>query len=138
MNINASGRAALIIATGLFVALAGPSQAATDGDADAATSAAEAPAGAPVRLSDYTKRVSHHGKKHAHHKEARKSPSDKKTTDAADGDANNSPTVQPATIPPSVANANAQIAIPDTPAEATASVPAGGALSRSERSMSLS
>jgi hypothetical protein len=120
MNINASGRAALIIATGLFVGLAGPSQAATDGDADAATSAAEAPAGAPVRLSDYTKHVSHHWKKHTHHKAARKSPSDKKTADAADRDADNSPTVQPATIPASVANANAQIAIPDTPADTDA------------------
>jgi hypothetical protein len=117
MNINASGRAALIIATGLFVGLAGPSQAATDGDADAATSAAEAPAGAPVRLSDYTKHVSHHWKKHTHHKAARKSPSDKKNADTADGDADNSAKIQPAAIPASVANANAQIATPDTPAE---------------------
>ena len=117
MTINASGRAALIIATGLFVGLAGPSQAATDSDADAATSTAEAPAGAPVKLSNYTKHASHHWKKHTHHKVAQKSSADKKTADAADGDADNSPAVQPATIPASVANANAQFATPDTPAD---------------------
>ena len=117
MTINASGRAALIIATGLFVGLAGPSQAASDSDADAATSTAEAPAGAPVKLSNYTKHASHHWKKHAHHKVALKSSPDKKTADAADADAGNSPAVQPATIPASVANANAQLATPDTPAD---------------------
>ncbi|MEO6783608.1 MAG: hypothetical protein ABI407_19085 [Bradyrhizobium sp.] len=117
MTINASGRAALIIATGLFVGLAGPSQAASDSDADAATSTAEAPAGAPVKLSNYTKHASHHWKKHAHHQVAQKSSPDKKTADAADADAGNSPAVQPATIPASVANANAQLATPDTPAD---------------------
>lgn len=117
MNINASGRAALIIATGLFVGLAGPSQAASDSDADAATSTAEAPAGAPVQLSNYTKHASHHWKKHTQHKVAQKSTTDKKTADAADGDAGNSPAVQPAAIPASVANANAQLATPDAPAD---------------------
>jgi hypothetical protein len=117
MTINASGRAALIIATGLFVGLAGPSQAATDSDADAATSAAEAPAGAPVKLSNYTKHASHHWKKHTHRKVTQKSSADKKTADAADGGADNSPAVQPATIPDSVANANAQFATPDTTAD---------------------
>ena len=117
MTINASGRAALIIATGLFVGLAAPSQAATDSDADAATATAEAPAGAPVKLSQYTKHASHHWKKHAHAKLVQKSAPDKKTADAADRDADNSPTVQPAAIPASVANANAQLAAPDTPAD---------------------
>lgn len=117
MTINASGRAALIIATGLFVGLAGPSQAASDSDADAATSTAEAPAGAPVKLSNYTKHASHHWKKHAHHQVAQKSSPDKKNADAADADAGNSPAAQPATIPASVANANAQLATPDTPAD---------------------
>ena len=116
MTINASGRAALIIATGLFVGLAGPSQAASDSDADAATSTAEAP-GAPVKLSNYTKHASHHWKRHTHHKLAQKSSADKRTADAADGDAGNSPAVQPAAIPASVANANAQLATPDTPAD---------------------
>jgi hypothetical protein len=116
MTINASGRAALIIATGLFVCLAGPSQAATDSDADAATSTAEAPAGAPVKLSNYTKHASHHWKKHASHKVAQKSSAEKNTADAADRNAD-TPAVQPATIPASVANANAQFATPDTPAD---------------------
>jgi hypothetical protein len=123
MTINASGRAALIIATGLFVGLAGPSQAATDSDADAATATAEAPAGAPVKLSKFTKHASHHWKKHSHTKVVQKSAPDKNTADAADGDADNSPTAQPTAIPPSVANANAQVATPDTPA-ATPVMPA--------------
>jgi hypothetical protein len=117
MTINASGRAALIIATGLFVGLAAPSQAATDSDADAATATAEAPAGAPVKLSQYTKHASHHWKKHSHARLVQKSAPDKKTADAADRDADNSSTVQPAAIPASVANANAQLAAPDTPAD---------------------
>ena len=52
MNIKASGRSALILATGLWVCFAGPSQAASDSDADAATSTAEAPAGAPVHSTN--------------------------------------------------------------------------------------
>ena len=117
MTVNASGRAALIIATGLIVGLAGPSQAATDSDADAATATVEAPAGPPVKLSNYTKHASHHWKKPAQHKVAQKPTADKNTADAADGDGDNSPTVQSAAIPTSVANANAQLAAPDTPAD---------------------
>jgi hypothetical protein len=117
MTVNASGCAALIIATGLFVGLAGPSQAATDSDADAATATAEAPAGAPVKLSNYTKHASHHWKKRAQHKVAQKPPAEKNAADAADGDADNSPAVQPAAISTSVANANAQLAAPDAPAD---------------------
>ncbi|HEY3893128.1 MAG TPA: hypothetical protein VGM00_14280 [Bradyrhizobium sp.] len=136
MTTNASGCVALIIATGLFVGLAGPSQAATDSDADAATATAEAPAGAPVKLSKFTKHASHHWKRHAHTKVMQKSAPDKPTADAADGDADNSPAVQPAAIPTSVANANAQLAAPDTPAAAP-DTPADNAKAMTERANTI-
>src|SRR5688500_902734 len=49
MIIKASGRSALILATGLFVCFAGPSQAAPGDDAATATSTSEK-AGAPIAL----------------------------------------------------------------------------------------
>ena len=112
MLINASGRAALIIAAGLLTSLAGPSQAATDDDTGSAP-AAEAQAGPPVKLSKYIKHPSHHWRKHARHKVARKSADDKSTADATGSDTDNSPPAAPVAIPSSVANANAQIAAPD-------------------------
>ncbi len=63
MIIKASGRSALILATGLWVCFAGPSQAAT-GAADAAASAKpENAAGPPIALNKYAKHGSHHWKK---------------------------------------------------------------------------
>jgi hypothetical protein len=102
MTIQASGRSALILAAaGIWVCYAGPSQAAADTDDTAATA----------------KHATHHWKKYAHHKSsgiARHSATGSKTADADDSD---TPSPMPsATIPPSVANANAQLASPDTPA----------------------
>jgi hypothetical protein len=115
MTIKASGRSALILATGLLVCFAGPSQAAT-GAADAAASTkSENAAGPPIVLNKYAKHGAHHWKKLAHRKsskEAVNSSTDKK--DATD-DGDNSSAIQPAEIPPSVANANAQLASTDTP-----------------------
>ena len=45
MNVKASGRSALILATGFFVCFAGPSQAATDADDAAASSTIESAGG---------------------------------------------------------------------------------------------
>lgn len=116
MSISASCRAFLIIVIGLFLGLAAPSQAATDGDTDTTSPAADAAPGAPVKLSDYIKRSSHHAKKHAQPTASRKSPPDKKGVETASGDADHAP-VRPAAIPASIANANAQIAAPDTLAD---------------------
>jgi hypothetical protein len=104
MIIKASGHSALILATGLWICFAGPSQATSADDADGAA--------APV-----AKQSSHHWKKHAHNsssKEAPKSSDSKKAGDSA-ADGGNSPTVRSSQMPPSVANANAQLAS-DTPA----------------------
>jgi hypothetical protein len=111
MTITASGRAALILATGLFVCFAGPSQAAPDADATA-TSKPEAAAGAPVALNKYAKRGSRHWKKYAHRKSSKtalKSATGKKTTVDDDGERSTA-------IPPSVANANAELTAADAPA----------------------
>jgi hypothetical protein len=114
MNIKASGRSALILATGLFVGFAGPSQAAAGVDNATAGSTSESAAGAPIALNKYIKHSSHHWKSYAHHKSSKVAlkPSDtKKTADAATDDGDSS-----SPIPPSVANANAQLTSTDTPA----------------------
>lgn len=126
MTIKASGRSALILAAGLWVCFSGPSQAA-DGDKTA---------GAPIALNKYTKHASHHAKKDADQKSgkvASKSTDDAKPDAkpaapdvAADGGDNNSPTQQSSSdIPPSVANANAQLASGDN----TTTVGNAGAMS---------
>jgi hypothetical protein len=96
MKIKASGRTALIVATGLFVCFAVPSLA---------------PAG-----TDGSKSVRHH-RHYVHHRSGKvavKSSDSKKeaATDIAENDG-----VNPATFPPSVANANAQLASADTLAD---------------------
>jgi len=106
MIIKASGRSALLLAAGLFVCFAGPSQAAA-GAEDAAAAATSETAGAPIALHKYARHGSRHLKKYAHRrsdKVAQKASASDKTADAADGSDGSSP------IPPSVANANAQLA----------------------------
>lgn len=106
MIIKASGRSALILATGLFVCFTGPSQAAPGSDTATASSKSEKATGTPVALNKYAR--SRHLKKYAHRKSGKaalKSSTARKATDVAD-DTGNGSTV----IPPSVANANAQLA----------------------------
>lgn len=100
MTIKASGRSALILA-GLFVCFAGPSQAAAG--ADNATATAKSENAARVQ-----KHGSRHSKSYAQRKsdkQALKSTAKAATPDAAADDTDNS-----LAIPPSVANANAQLA----------------------------
>jgi hypothetical protein len=134
MTIKANGRSALILAAGLLVCFAGPSQAAPASADNAAANAAVSPkpedaAGAPMALSKYTKRSTHSWKSSAHRKSSKvalKSSTDKKAaaTDVADSDADNSSAAS--TMPPSVANANARLASADT-------TPAGSAQAMSAR-----
>lgn len=103
MTIKATGRAALILTTGIWICLGAPSQTA------AATDSPTAPAAAKH----------HHLKKYAHHRSGKvedKSPADKKTTDAATENSDHSAAIQPSQMPASVANANAQLVSTDTPA----------------------
>jgi hypothetical protein len=110
MMIKASGRSALILATGLWVCFAGPSQAAASADSTAATSKSAAPAAS----NKNAKHSSRHLKKVAHRKSSRlalKSSPAGKDADLADDNGDNS-----SALPPSVANANAQLASADVPA----------------------
>jgi hypothetical protein len=111
MTIKAKGRSALILATGLLVCLAGPSQAA---GTDSTAASANAESAAPLALNKYTKQSAHHAKSDAHHKSSKSAQksSDKKdaATDAAANNSDNS-----SAIPPEVANANAQMATGDVP-----------------------
>jgi hypothetical protein len=116
MDMKASGRSALIITAGLWMCFAGPMRA-TESDARASDSTAktESAAGAPVALNKFTK---HRSKKQA--AVSQKSgkvtakPADAKKADeaAAAQDDAASPN-----IPPSVANADAQLQAGDTPAD---------------------
>jgi hypothetical protein len=109
MTIKASGRSALILATGLLVCFAGPSQAAPSATA---TAKSETAAGTSAESKKYIRQGSRHLKKYAQRKSSKtalKSSTGKKTTDVAD-DSDRS-----TAIPPSIANANAQLASAEAP-----------------------
>jgi hypothetical protein len=108
MTVKASGCSALILATGLWVCFAGPSQAAagTDNAAAASTKSQSAP-------TTSSKQDARHSKRYAHRKSGKvalKSSTGRKAADAAADDGDTS-----TAIPPSVANANAQLASADVP-----------------------
>jgi hypothetical protein len=111
MTIKASGRSALIIAAGIWACFSGPLQAAEGAD-DATLSVskqASNEAGQPIVLKKFTK--SRHAQRKSS-KTAQKSTTDKKATEA---DAAGNSGAGSTAIPPSVANANAQLASADTP-----------------------
>ena len=126
MIIKASGRSALILATGLFVCFAGPTQAAPDDDTATASSTSQKAAGAPIALNKYTK--PRHSKKVAQRqssKVALKSSAAQKATFVAD-DAGKGSTE----IPPAIANANAQLASAEV-------APAGSAMAMSAKANTM-
>lgn len=114
MTIKASGRSALIIAAGIWACFSGPLQAAEGADnaTPSVSKQVSRATGAPIVLKKYAK--SRHAKyaQRKSSKAAAKSTNDKKAAeaDAADNSGDSS-----TTIPPSVANANAQLASADTP-----------------------
>jgi hypothetical protein len=103
MTVKASGRTALILAAGLFVCLAGPSQAATGADNAAAGSKSERASRTPAALHKHVRHGSRHWKNYAHRK------SGKLALRSDDGD-------KSSVISPSVANAHAQMSSAETPA----------------------
>jgi len=120
MIIKASERLALVLAAGLL--LASPVQAATDGDDSTSDSKSDSTA-TPVTHRTF-RHASHNRKHYAHHgihAIAMQSDADKKATDAT-ADSNK---VLP-NIPPSVANANAQMLLANAQINAAAAIPAGG------------
>jgi hypothetical protein len=114
MTIKASGRSALILATGLFVCFAGPSQAEPGVDV-AVSSKPESAPGAPMALNKYVNRGAHHAKRYAHRKSSKLALKSSRTEKAAAPDVADDDGGGSTMIPPSVANANAQWASADTP-----------------------
>jgi hypothetical protein len=111
-----NGRSAVILAAGLLVCLAGPSQAAPGADSATANSKSENAAGTPLALNKNLKHGSRHRKSYAHGKSSKvalKPAADDKPA-ATDASADDSEGLS--AIPPSVANANAQLPSSDTPA----------------------
>lgn len=107
---KASGRAALILATGILACLAGPSPAAAAGQDSAAVSSKSDSAGsAPVSLSKYAKH-----RRHFAHRRSYKTA--KSSAKEAEGDMAAPKAVSSNEMPPRVADANAQLAAADTPA----------------------
>ena len=117
MEIKASGRSALILATGLFVCFSAPLPATAAGT-DSATSASKA---------NTTKQNSRHSKRDAHRKSGKAiekssetTPDTKKAADTGVADASG---LTPAAIPATVANANAQLTA-DAPADTASAMSA--------------
>jgi hypothetical protein len=100
MTIKASGRAALILTTGIWICLGASSQAATATDSSTAPAAAK----------------HHHLKKYAHHKPGKVADKSTANKNSADAAADDSAAIQPSEMPASVANANAQLLSADSPA----------------------
>ena len=124
MIIAASGRSALVLAAGLFVFVAGPSPAATGADDSDVDSKSQNAAAAPAKLHKTLRHGLHHRKSYAHRKLHRvalkanagtKAPASETLADASKTLSN---------VPPSVANANAQLQSVGTPAAETAATPA--------------
>jgi hypothetical protein len=114
MTITASGRSALILATGLWIGFAAPSLAAGD-----ATASSKPDSTAAATPDNSAKHGSRHLKKYAHPKSdkpAEKSAADAKAPDAAADDGDHSATMPSSQMPPTVANANAELTSTDTPA----------------------
>jgi hypothetical protein len=115
MTIKASGRSALILATGLFVCFAGPSYAAATADGAASTKPVSLkPARAkPDGAAETAKHATRHWKKVEHRrssKTALKSMAPNKAPDVAADNGGDS-----TALPPSVANANARLPADDPP-----------------------
>jgi hypothetical protein len=104
MKIKASGRSAFIVVTGLFVCFAGPLSA---------TTTADGAAGAKSETTKYAKHGSRHWKSYAHRKSGKVASRSSAAGKAAPSDAADDDKDLPA-IPPSVANANAQLASADS------------------------
>ena len=117
MMIKASGRSALILATGLFVCFAGPSPAPAAGsDGAAATSSGKASSG-KASSGKSVKQGARHWKRYAHRKYARTASKSAESRKAAEKDV---AADTPPAISTSVANANAQMASTDSASVMTA------------------
>ena len=141
MIINASARSGLILTSALFALLATPVTAATDTDDSASAARSGGQAAAPVRLHRAYRHAWHHRRHYVHrrlHTIAKADDDDdKKAPDAASVvDTKSADTASksvdtknlPATLPPQVANANAQMLLAGVQLSAAAAIPLGTAV----------
>ena len=112
MKFRASGRSALILAAGLIVCFTGPSLVAAAG-ADSTTAASKSD---DATTGKSTRQSTRHSKRDDARKSDKTASKSSDTGKVADGDVTAG---TPAAIPPSVANANAQLAS-DAPADVQA------------------
>jgi hypothetical protein len=112
MKFRASGRSALILAAGLIVCFTGPSPVAAAG-ADSTTAASKSD---DATTGKSTRQSTRHSKRDDARKSDKTASKSSDTGKVADGDVTAG---TPAAIPPSVANANAQLAS-DAPADVQA------------------
>ncbi len=126
MIIKASGRAALILAAGLLVLCASPVKA-TDGDDSTAAATSDRQAAPGVRHRIF-KHALHHRRQYVHRRvHAVASAADAKAVDekaAAPAVATNADRTLPE-IPPSIANAHAQMLLAGAQISAAAAIPPG-------------
>jgi hypothetical protein len=133
MNIKASGRSALIIAAGFWLCVSGPLQAAEDADGGVVASKAESVAGPPVALNKFTKKPRHWKRASSQRKSVKVASTENtkpKIKKVIEADAAMKDDTRSA-IPPSVANANAQLAAADLPADTDSLSTKAGYLLRS-------
>jgi len=122
MIINASGRSALILSAGLFVLLATPVTAATDGD-DSANDANKSTA-ASITHRTY-RHVYHHRRHYVHRRlHAVAKTEDDKKAPTVDAPVSDNKAALPV-ITPQVANANAQMLLTGVQMSAAAAIPPG-------------
>jgi hypothetical protein len=137
MISNASGRSALILTAALFALIATPVTAATDGDDSASGARSGGQAAAPVRLHRTFRHAWHHRRHYVHRRihtiakaDDDDNDNDKKAPDVVsvvDSKSVDSKSL-PATLPPQVANANAQMLLAGVQLSAAAAIPPGTAL----------
>src|SRR5579871_5754747 len=126
MISTASGRSAFIVAAGLFVLLANPVTAATDADDSAQDTKATAVTHRTFRHAWHHRRHYVHRRSHAVAMKADDKDADNRPADAAPAPADNRvSSIIPPNIPPSVANANAQLLLAGVQLSAAAAIPSG-------------
>jgi hypothetical protein len=128
MIIKASGRSALITATGLVVLCVSPVQAETGAKALVADSSSAGAAAAPLTIHRYLRHGWHHRRNYAHRKSqavaAKAEPEKSEPPAAATSAATENSKAWP-DIPLSVANANAQMLLAGVQLSAAAAIPSG-------------
>jgi hypothetical protein len=122
MISTASGRSAFIVTAGLVVLLANPVTATTDADNSAPDSKATAVTHRTFRHAWHHRRHYVHRRSHTIATKADEQEADKKAPDATPAPADNRVS---SSMPPSIANANAQMLLAGVQLSAAAVIPSG-------------